>query len=42
MTWRNSLSELKGRNLIRFAGFYLLAAWPLVPSISLQQRAGKK
>jgi hypothetical protein len=42
MTWRNSLSELKGRNLIRFAGLYLLAVWPLEPSTLLQQRAGKK
>jgi hypothetical protein len=42
MTWRNSLSELKGRNVIRFTGLYLVAAWQLVPSTSLQQRAGKK
>jgi len=42
MTWRNSLSERKRRNVIRFAGLYLVAAWLLVPSTSLQQRAGEK
>jgi hypothetical protein len=42
MTWGNSLSELKGRNVIRFTGLYLVAAWQLVPSTSLQLRAGKK
>jgi hypothetical protein len=42
MTWRNSLSELKSRNVIRIAALDLVAACLLVPSTSLQQRAGKK